>query len=161
MNHRRYRDVASVGKRLEYFVIAELLRRKFDVYVALVDDQGIDCIVRLDDARYVDVQIKARSEKAKQWNLFAAMSFEARDNLYFIFYTEPGRNFWVVPSKDVRALGVENKTGRNVGEVSLTLPKGGSGRGPRFARYKNDGGFDLLRSCGEPGGGRRRTVRRE
>ena len=43
-----YRDTASFGKRQEYSVIAELLKRGFDVYMTLVDDQGIDCVVRLD-----------------------------------------------------------------------------------------------------------------
>ncbi|WP_157210500.1 hypothetical protein [Turneriella parva] len=42
-----YRDTASYGKRQEYMAVAELLRRGFDVYMTLVDDQGIDCIVRL------------------------------------------------------------------------------------------------------------------
>ncbi len=36
-----YRDTASFGKRQEYSVIAELLKRGFDVYMTLVDDQGI------------------------------------------------------------------------------------------------------------------------
>lgn len=41
-----YRSTASFGKRQEYVVIAELLRRGFDVYQTLVDDQGIDCVIR-------------------------------------------------------------------------------------------------------------------
>jgi len=57
----RFRDSASFGKRQEYTVIAELLRRGFDVYATLVDDQGIDCIIRLNEKKYIDIQIKARS----------------------------------------------------------------------------------------------------
>jgi len=41
-----YRDSASFGKRQEFVAIAELLRRGFDVYLTLVDDQQIDCVVR-------------------------------------------------------------------------------------------------------------------
>lgn len=52
-----YRDRASFGKRQEYLVVAELLRRGFDVYMTLVDDQSIDCVLRLDDKRYLDIQI--------------------------------------------------------------------------------------------------------
>jgi len=33
--------------------------------------------------RYLDVQIKARSKDAKEWNFFAAMTVEPRDNFYF------------------------------------------------------------------------------
>ena len=41
-----YRNTASFGKRQEYSVIAELLKRGFDVYMTLVDDQGIMCCGR-------------------------------------------------------------------------------------------------------------------
>ncbi|HGJ64876.1 TPA: hypothetical protein ENS27_05730 [bacterium] len=61
-----YRDTASFGKRQEYSVVAELLKRGFDVYMTLVYDQGIDCIIRLDNMRYLDVQIKARSKDDQQ-----------------------------------------------------------------------------------------------
>jgi hypothetical protein len=138
-----YRDTASFGKRQEYSVVAQLLRRGFDVYMTLVDDQGIDCVVRLDERRYLDIQIKARSCDAKQWNFFAAMSFTPRRNLYFIFYTERNDSYWVIPSQEVAKLGVYNKTGKNAGKVSLALPKTDQGIKPgRFAKYLN--AFDLL-----------------
>ena len=62
---KKYRDTASFGRRQEYSVIAELLKRGFDVYMTLVDDQGIDCVIRLNDKKYLDIQIKARSREAK------------------------------------------------------------------------------------------------
>ena len=83
-----YRDAASFGKRQEFIVIAELLRRGFDVYLTLVDDQGIDCIIRKNEKCYIDVQIKARSRGAKEGHLFAGMSITPRKNYFFIFYTE-------------------------------------------------------------------------
>ena len=146
----KYRDTASFGKRQEYSVIAELLKRGFDVYMTLVDDQGIDCVICLDDKRYLDVQIKARSKDAKQWNFFAAMSFDVRDNFYFIFYTEKDNNFWVIPSKDVKELGIENKSGKNAGKISLSLPKNESGdKASKFEKYKNEKVFALLRQHGQ------------
>ena len=42
----KHRSTASFGKRQEYIAVAELLRRGFDVYMTLVDDQQIDCVVR-------------------------------------------------------------------------------------------------------------------
>lgn len=131
----RYRDTASFGKRQEYRVIAELLRRGFDIYLTLVDDQGIDCVLRLDESRYLDIQIKARSEKARQWNFFAAMSFKSRNNLNFIFFTEKTDNFWIIPSNDVKRLGVTNISGKNKGKVSLNLPN--LSEGVRFERFKS------------------------
>lgn len=142
----KYRDTASFGRRQEYSVIAELLKRDFDVYMTLVDDQGIDCVIRLNDERYLDIQIKARSKEAKQRNFFAAMSFDVRDNFYFILYTEKNNNFWVIPSKDVKKLGIEIKSGKNAGKISLSLPKTEPGdKASKFDKYKNGKGFVSLR----------------
>jgi len=146
MKEMRYRDIASFGKRQEYSVIAELLRRNFDVYMTLVDDRGIDCIIRLGNRRYLDVQIKARSKDAKQWNIFAGMTVEPRDNFYFIFYTEKNNKFWIIPSRDVVKLGIKNKSGKNVGKIALTLPRSETGKkAQKFQKYLNDMGFELLK----------------
>jgi hypothetical protein len=40
-----HRSTASFGKRQESIAVAELLRRGFAVYMTLVDDQQIDCII--------------------------------------------------------------------------------------------------------------------
>ena len=39
------RSTDSFGQRQEYITVAELLRRNYDVYITLVDDQQIDCIL--------------------------------------------------------------------------------------------------------------------
>jgi len=141
-----YRDTASFGKRQEYSVVAELLKRNFDVYMTLVDDQGIDCVVRLNHEKHLDVQIKARSKQAQQWNFLATLDFQIRDNSYLIFYTEQNNCFWVVPSKDVAKLGITNKSGKNLGKTSLALPKSDKGpKSAKFEKYKNENGFNLLR----------------
>ena len=120
--------------------------------MTLVDDQGIDCVVRLDETRYVDVQIKARSEKAVQWNTFAAMKFEPRPNLFFIFYTEKKRTFWVFPSLDLAELCYQNRRGKNVWRRTLNLPKNDMGtKAMKYAKYVGEEGFKLLRSFEIPG----------
>ncbi|MBT3022051.1 MAG: DUF4365 domain-containing protein [Candidatus Thiodiazotropha sp. (ex Lucina aurantia)] len=142
-----YRDSASFGKRQEYVVVAELLKRGFDVYMTLVDDQGIDCIIRIDDQTYIDIQIKARSKIAKQWNFFAAMTIEPKDNYFFIFYTEKNDTLWVMPSKEVVNYAVTNKNGKNKGKHSLTLPKSETTqKALAFVKYKGEAGFELLRN---------------
>lgn len=141
-----YRDTASYGKRQEYMAVAELLRRGFDVYMTLVDDQGIDCIVRLNESTYIDIQIKARSRDAKQWNFFAAMTFKPRKNLYFIFYTERTNAYWIIPSQELTGLCVQNKSGKHVGKRSLSLPKTDKGdKTEKYGKYLNENGFSLLR----------------
>ena len=146
-----YRDTASFGKRQEFSAIAELLRQGFDVYSTLVDDQGIDCVVRLDETRYVDIQIKARSRTAKQWNLFAAMKFEPRESLFFIFYTEKNETYWTIPSPELVKLCSQNKSGKNKGKRTMSVPRENAQlrqteKAKRFERFKNQNGFDLLRS---------------
>lgn len=142
-----YRDSASFGKRQEYVVVAELLKRGLDVYMTLVDDQGIDCIIRIDEHTYIDVQIKARSKTALQWNFFAAMKIQPKENYYFIFYLETNNTFWVIPSLDVVRLSITNKNGKHSGKHSITLPKSEiTPKGLNFSMYKDENGFDLLRN---------------
>jgi hypothetical protein len=117
-----FRDKQSFGKRQEFGVIAELLKLGFDVYTPLVDDQGIDCVIRINETKYLDVQIKARSKKAEQPNYFAALSFTPRSNYFFIFYLESENVSWIIPSKDVEQFGIKNKSGANIGKISITIP---------------------------------------
>lgn len=149
---RTFRSTASFGKRQEYVVIAELLRRGFDVYQTLVDDQGIDCIIRQEregELRYLDVQIKARSKDCKPRNAgrFAAMDIaNPRPNYFFIFYSEQANTYWVVPSEELVRLARRNKTGRNEGRYTINFcnvrADGTVAPRPKFDRYKNN--FSLL-----------------
>lgn len=103
-----FRSSASFGKRQEFAAIAELMKRNYDVYLTLVDDQQIDCILRLERDPYpvyVDIQIKARSKDAKNPGTFAAMEIrKPRPNFYFIFYSEAANQYWIMPSLDVTKL---------------------------------------------------------
>jgi len=132
---------------MEYVVVGELLRRGFDVYMTLVDDQQIDCILRFPDTpyQYVDVQIKARSKTAKNKAMFSAMTISPRENYIFVFYDETLDEFWIIPSLDVVKEGNTNKTGANVGKVKIRLAnnlKAGWKPRPKFDDFKNR--FDLL-----------------
>jgi len=140
-----YGSTASFGKRQEYIAIAELLRRGFDVYMTLVDDQHIDCIIRYptQPPRYVDVQIKARSRTAKNTGMFSAMTIrEPRENYFFIFYDETLNCYWIMSSLDVIREGNTNKSGANIGKVKVKLAnKLTSGKWkarPKFDCYKDD-----------------------
>jgi hypothetical protein len=142
-----YRDTASFGRRQEFIAAAEFLKCGFDVYMTLVDDQGIDCIVRLDQHRYVDIQIEARSRDAKNWNRFARLSFEPRANLFFILMIERTARYRIIPSTHLADLGRRNKTGKNKGCVTVNVPKLLAGnKHDRFKCYETDCGFDVLRA---------------
>ncbi len=154
-----FRDSASYGKRQEFKAIAELLQRDFDVYTTLVDDQGIDCIIRINEKRYLDIQIKARSKNAikKDWGYYPRLIVpEHRDNLFFILFSEGANSYWVFPSEDIISLANQagtnvskNKTGDNAGRYAIRVAGYSSVNNeinifPRFEKYRNENGFMLL-----------------
>ncbi len=57
----KFRHSASFGRRMEYWLIGQMLREGLDVYVPLVDDFGVDAVVRKQDNQFIDIQIKARA----------------------------------------------------------------------------------------------------
>lgn len=98
-----------------------MLKEGIDVYMPLIDDNGIDAIVRREDGTFVEVQVKARSKDVKIGDaaLFAALTHEVRDNYYFVFYSERLETFWIMSSQEFVAESVQNKSGKNVGKRSI------------------------------------------
>ena len=149
-----YRSTGSFGKRQEYAAISKLLSLGFDVYMTLVDDQQIDCVVRQEKEgklRYLDIQIKARSKSAKHCATFSAMNIrQPRRDFWFLFYSEPLDTYWVIPSLHLVKLGSKNKggpdgLGKHKDKLTVKLAnknKGGWKPRPKFDNYKNQ--FDLL-----------------
>ncbi len=151
----RYRDAASFGKRQEFIAMGALLKRGFDVYVTLVDDQQIDFVVRLDREPpvYIDVQVKARSNEARNPGTFAGLTIKKpRPNFFFMFYSEAADCYWILPSLDVVKLATQNKGGKNAGKFRLvftnTGAKGQVRARPKWDAYKDN--FDLLLSAHNP-----------
>lgn len=146
-----FRSSASFGKRQEYIAVAELLRRGHDVYMTLVDDQQIDCVLRQEKAgqlRYLDIQIKARSRAAdpRTAGTFAALEIrQPRPNFFFIFYSEQVNAYWVMPSLVLIREASQNKTGLNQGRYSIHFTratKTGLHLRHHFEKYLN--AFELL-----------------
>jgi hypothetical protein len=151
-----FRSSASFGKRQEFAAIAELLKRNYDVYSTLVDDQQIDCIVRLQRDPYpvyVDVQIRARSKDAKNPGTFAAMEIrKPRPNFYFIFYSEAANQYWIMPSLEVSKLANRAKSGKAIGRYRIvftnTNVKGEVRPRPKWEKWRNN--FQLLECAKDP-----------
>jgi hypothetical protein len=148
-----FRSSGSFGKRQEYIAVAELLRHGYDVYMTLVDDQQIDCVVRLEvDCHpvYIDVQIKARSAGAKQAGTFAALTVrDPRPNFMFVFYSEGADAYWVMPSLDLVREATRNKEGVNAGKYSIvftnTRTDGKPYPRPRFDDWRDNwGAFKVM-----------------
>lgn len=149
VDSKPYRSSASFGKRQEYIAVAELLRRDQDVYMTLVDDQQIDCIIRQEkdgQLRYLDIQVKARSNDAKIPGTFSALEIrKPREDFFFIFYSEQADTYWIVPSLELVNEANRNKEGKNKGKyriVFVNKVKDGIRPRPRFKKYEN--AFHLL-----------------
>lgn len=91
------------------------------MYLPLVDDNGIDAVIKRPDGTFVEVQIKARSATANLGDgaLFAAITHELRHNYWFVFYSERLDKIWVMSSEEFIDEAAQNRTGKNVGKRSL------------------------------------------
>ncbi len=91
----------QTGKRAEFLVFSELIRRGADVYLPIIDI-GIDAIVRQRDGTYLDIQVKSTE---KGWSLEAWVP----DNLKllrrrFIIWVDMSKSkenpkIWIFPGR--------------------------------------------------------------
>lgn len=59
-DHLNHLQVGQIG---EYWVKLCLTLLGLDVYTTEVDDRGIDFVIRINDSRYIDIQVKTIREK--------------------------------------------------------------------------------------------------
>lgn len=117
-----FRHSAGFGKRMEYYLIGKMLMEGLDCYVPLVDDHGVDCVIKKSDGTFIEVQIKARSSCVTDGDaaLFSAITHEFRPNFYFVFFSERLDNtMWILSSEEFLKECVTNKTGKNAGKRSI------------------------------------------
>lgn len=116
-----YRDKASYGKRIEYMIISKMLMEVMDVYVPLVDDHIVDCVVKKADGTFVEVQIKAASKEYDQRYaaMFSAIRHEKMPNYYFVFYSEALDTIWLMSSEEFFAYANPNSKGKNAGQYAI------------------------------------------
>ena len=133
---------------MEYWIIGRMLKEGLDVYVPLVDDFGIDAVIRKSDNSFIEIQIKARSANVIPGDaaLFSAIAHpDIRSNYFFVFYAERMETMWILSSEEFDRLAVRNKGGKNIGKRSIWFNgkrKGRSGGpmtehpNPRFTEYE-------------------------
>lgn len=148
----RFRDTASFGKRIEYSLIGEMLKEGLDVYTPMVDDMGIDAVIRRTDGTFLEVQIKARSDSTRfgDAGLFVVNKHEiGRDNYYFVFYSTRLNTKWIMSSADFVKESLLVKNGKNKGMRQIWFTGKNTKEKkeytkPKFEKYvaKN---FDLLK----------------
>lgn len=125
MINKKYRDSSSFGKRMEYNIIGELLTEGLDVYTPVVDDHEVDAIIKKADGTFIELQIKARSNDAKNIGIFANIKVDAQlndnnnDKFYYIFRSEKLKKTWILSFKEFINNSRENKSGKNKGHRTI------------------------------------------
>lgn len=116
-----FRHSAGFGKRMEYNLVGKMLMEGLDVYLPLVDDHGVDCVIKKEDGTFIEIQIKARSNEVIYGDaaLFAAITHEPTPNFYFVFYAERLDMMWILSSEEFLQECVTNKKGKNAGKHGI------------------------------------------
>ena len=116
-----FKHSAGFGKRMEYKLVGDMLMEGLDCYLPLVDDHGVDCVIKKSDGTFIEVQIKARSKTVKDGDaaLFAAIYHDYTLNFYFVFYSERLDLMWIMSSEEFLKECITNKTGKNTGKRSI------------------------------------------
>lgn len=116
-----FRHSAGFGKRMEYKIVGDMLMEGLDCYLPLVDDHGVDCVIKKSDGTFIEIQIKARSNAVSEGDaaLFSAIVHELRADFYFVFYSERMDMMWILSSEEFLKECVTNKTGKNAGKHSI------------------------------------------
>ena len=50
-----FRHSAGFGKRMEYKLIGDMLMEGLDCYTPLVDDHGVDCVIKKSDGTFIEI----------------------------------------------------------------------------------------------------------
>ncbi len=101
----------KTGKEFELRFLHELYEYmrehniKCDVFQPIVDDNGIDYVIRTDSGEYIEFQIKGRKEK----RIFTiTQDFKPRKNYWFIFYCGNEKDRYILSSKEVAKMLTDN-----------------------------------------------------
>ena len=110
------------GASVELLVVSKLLDEQREVYLPVVDDHGVDILVKSKDgaqAAWQELQVKSLHEGG----LFAAISCpNPRPNYWFLFYVKAHSTMWHVNSTDFVRLASQNRPDcKNANKYSLSL----------------------------------------
>ncbi len=121
MESLKFEHLVSLSKRIEFWIISQMLKQGIDVYVPLIDDQATDAIIRLLDGSFIEIQINAKSQYVAEGDgaFFSAISHEPKKNYWFIFYSERLETIWIMTSDEFIKESYQNKSGKNKDKRSI------------------------------------------
>lgn len=85
------------GKAIEHYIIYELLKNDFDVFVPVVDT-GIDLIIKDREGGFVEIQVKSRDIQNDE-DVFFIKDFEPNFNFFIVCHNMNTGDFFCMPSK--------------------------------------------------------------
>lgn len=87
------------GKKGEYEIITKLMSEGFLVYTPVLDIDGVDCVVKNEHGRLIEIQIKTRN-KGEGYNKEFVIRRELKPNKNFFIccYLIDENEYWFIPS---------------------------------------------------------------
>jgi hypothetical protein len=150
------------GKRGEFFVFGELIKRGFDLYLPVID-VGIDAVVRLKNRTYIEIQVKTTQAK-EQAGYFNVYDLEPRPNLFIICVNmseEKQKKWgqpevWILPSEEFSKYALKIPL-ESYTRYHLPLPQKDTRHGNRrrdelleaYCANKHETAWELLTKRGE------------
>jgi hypothetical protein len=118
-------ETIPTHKRAALWVFDQLLREGVIVYTPLLNIEGVDAVIRLEDGRYRDLVIRAaESEHYPNW--FTVNRLQPRENLFVVcvsWQVTPVQ-CWIFPSAEF-ARNAAQKGSANELDLEADAPSGG------------------------------------
>jgi hypothetical protein len=89
------------GKRAEFLVFGELISRRADLYLPVIDI-GIDAIIRKEDGTCLQIQVKSTeaSEQAGWFNVWDLELYEGKGlSIVCVDMSKEPADIWILPSE--------------------------------------------------------------
>ena len=91
------KDNMKKGKAIEHYIISELLKNDFDVFVPVVDT-GTDLIIKDREGGLVEIQVKSRDIQNDE-DVFFIKDFKPNFNFFIVCHNINTGDFFCMPSQ--------------------------------------------------------------
>lgn len=125
------------GKRGEFMVIGKLLEKGLTVYTPIADVEGIDCIIKNNKGRLIEIQIKTRNEGDEDRH-FRIKDFKPHKDFFICCYLIDRDELWTIPSYLFKKISYLLQNGSR--GLLMNSPKKRT-----LLKYRDDYGLDLLK----------------
>ncbi len=126
------------GKRGELRVIGKLLGQGFTVYTPVVDIEGIDCIIRNDKGRLIEIQIKTITQGTDSFRRFQVKNLRPHKDFFICCYISNDDELWLIPSIVFQRNSFLTNAGTHILSIDST-------KNEALTKYKDDNGLKKLK----------------